>query len=129
VRETVEDWLRDGLDGTSERTRALYQGLLEPVVEMIGARPLRDLSAGDVRSALGKLVTRYSTRSLQITRNAEFSWADERGSWLSLRSRGKWPAEPDAYVQDDGCPDETEGSGNPVVRVGPGLVHGIRVAS
>ena len=37
---------------------------------MIGARPLRDLSAGDVRSALGQLVTRYSTRSLQITRNS-----------------------------------------------------------
>jgi integrase len=70
VRQTVEDWLREGLDGTSERTRALYQGLLEPVVEMIGARPLRDLSAGDVRSVLGKLVTRYSTRSLQITRNS-----------------------------------------------------------
>ncbi|HJY99438.1 MAG TPA: site-specific integrase [Streptosporangiaceae bacterium] len=70
VRQTVEDWLRDGLDGTSERTRTLYEGLLEPVVEMIGARPLRDLSAGDVRSALGKLVTRYSTRSLQITRNS-----------------------------------------------------------
>jgi integrase len=69
VRQTVEDWLREGLDGTSERTRTLYGGLLEPVVEMIGARPLRDLSAGDVRSALGQLVTRYSTRSLQITRN------------------------------------------------------------
>jgi hypothetical protein len=37
---------------------------------MIGARPLRDLTAGDVRSALGQLVTRYSTRSLQITRNS-----------------------------------------------------------
>jgi hypothetical protein len=48
VRQTVEDWLCEGLDGTSERTRALYQGLLEPVVEMIGARPLRDLSAGVV---------------------------------------------------------------------------------
>ena len=69
VRQTVEDWLREGLDGTSERTRTLYEGLLAPVVEMIGARPLRDLSASDVRSALGQLVTRYSTRSLQITRN------------------------------------------------------------
>jgi len=68
VRQTVEDWLREGLDDTSERTRALYEGLLEPVLEMIGARPLRDLSAGDVRSALGQLVARYSTRSLQITR-------------------------------------------------------------
>jgi integrase len=70
VRETVEDWLRDGLDGTSERTRTLYQGLLEPVLEMVGARLLRELTAGDVRSALGELVTRYSTRSLQITRNS-----------------------------------------------------------
>src|SRR5579859_1125061 len=35
VRETVEDWLRDGLDGTSERTRTLYEGLLNPVLEMI----------------------------------------------------------------------------------------------
>ncbi len=70
VRDTVEDWLRDGLDGTSERTRTLYEGLLEPMLELIGARPLRDLSAADVRSDLGKLVTRYSTRSLQITRNS-----------------------------------------------------------
>ena len=70
VRETVEDWLREGLDGTSERTRTLYEGLLEPVLALIGARPLRDLSAGDVRSALGQLVTRYSTRSLQVTRNS-----------------------------------------------------------
>jgi integrase len=70
VREAVEDWLRDGLDGTSDRTRTLYEGLLNPVLDMIGARPLRDLSAGDVRSALSQLVSRYSTRSLQITRNS-----------------------------------------------------------
>ncbi|MGH3187132.1 MAG: site-specific integrase [Streptosporangiaceae bacterium] len=70
VREAVEDWLAEGLDDASSRTRTLYEGLLEPVLEMIGARPLRDLSAGDVRSALGELVTRYSTRSLQITRNS-----------------------------------------------------------
>lgn len=70
VQRTVDDWLREGLDGTSERTRTLYEGLLEPLREMIGARQLRDLTAGDVRSALGKLVARYSTRSLQITRNS-----------------------------------------------------------
>jgi hypothetical protein len=58
VRQTVEDWLREGLDGTSERTRTLYEGLLGPVLEMVGARQLRDLSASDVRSALGRLVTR-----------------------------------------------------------------------
>ena len=70
VREAVDDWLREGLDGTSERTRTLYEGLLEPVLEVIGARLLRDLGARDVRSALSQLATRYSTRSLQITRNS-----------------------------------------------------------
>jgi len=70
VRRAVEDWLREGLDGRSERTRALYDGLLEPLLEIIGGRPLRDLTAGDVRSALGQLTSRYSTRSLQITRNS-----------------------------------------------------------
>ena len=70
VRQVVEDWLREGLDGTSDRTRTLYEGLLGPLLEMIGARQLSDLTASDVRSALGKLVTRYSTRSIQITRNS-----------------------------------------------------------
>ena len=70
VREAVDDWLREGLDGTSDRTRTLYEGLLGPVLDAIGARPLRVLSARDVRAALGQLATRYSTRSLQITRNS-----------------------------------------------------------
>ena len=70
VREAVDDWLREGLDGTSDRTRTLYQGLLGSALDAIGARPLRVLSAGDVRSALSQLATRYSTRSLQITRNS-----------------------------------------------------------
>lgn len=68
VREAVEDWLREGLDGASERTRTLYEGLLGPLLDVIGARPLRVLAAGDVRAALGKLSARYSTRSLQTTR-------------------------------------------------------------
>jgi hypothetical protein len=33
VREAVDDWLREDLDGTSERTRALYEGLLGPHAE------------------------------------------------------------------------------------------------
>ena len=70
MREAGDDWLREGLDGTSDRARTLYEGLLGPVLDAIGARPLRVLSAGDVRSALSQLATRYSTRSLQITRNS-----------------------------------------------------------
>src|SRR5260370_14053523 len=70
MREAVDDWLREGLEGTSDRTGALYGGLLGPVLDAIGASPLRDLGARDVRSALSQLATRYSTRSLQITRNS-----------------------------------------------------------
>jgi integrase len=70
VRRAVEDWLREGLDGRSERTRTLYAGLLQPVLDTIGAKPLRDLTAGDVRAVLVRLTSRYSTRSLQITRNS-----------------------------------------------------------
>src|SRR5215469_8987353 len=70
VRRAVEDWLDDGLPGRSEKTAALYAGLLEPLLEIIGAKPLRGLTAGDLRSALGRLTSRYSTRSLQITRNS-----------------------------------------------------------
>ena len=40
------------------------------MLDAVGARPLRVLSAGDVRSALSRLATRYSTRSLQIIRNS-----------------------------------------------------------
>lgn len=70
LRQAVEDWLRDGLDGRSQRTSRLYEGLLEPVLDLLGSRQLRELTAGDVRGALGQLTSRYSTRSLQITRNA-----------------------------------------------------------
>jgi hypothetical protein len=68
VRDAVEDWLREGLAGTSERMRTLYEGLLGPLLDAIGARSLRDLSAGDVRSGRNQLAARYSTQSLQITR-------------------------------------------------------------
>ena len=66
----MEDWFGEGLHGRSEKTTTLYAGLLDPLLEIIGAKPLRDLTAGDVRSALGQLTSRYSTRSLQITRTS-----------------------------------------------------------
>lgn len=70
LRQAVQDWLRDGLDGRSERTLRLYEGLLEPVLDLLGNKQLREVGAGDIRAALGQLTARYSTRSLQITRNA-----------------------------------------------------------
>ena len=79
VRQAVEDWLHEGLDGTPERTRTLYEGLLEPVLEMIGARPLRDLSAGDVRSALGQLVTCDPLRPVR-SRSPATAWSGPSGT-------------------------------------------------
>jgi integrase len=70
VRHAVDAWLKDGLDGQSERTKKLYTGLLGPLMDLIGKRQLRDLSAGEVRDGLVELTDRYSTRSLQITRNS-----------------------------------------------------------
>ncbi len=80
VRQTVEAWLRDGLDGKSERTKKLYAGLLGPLMDEIGRRQLRQLSAGDVRNGLAELTERYSTRSCR-----------SRGTRLSGLSRTPRP--------------------------------------
>jgi integrase len=47
----------------------LYRDGLKPLTDKIGAKPLRKLTAADVRSALAGLSTELSTRSLQIARN------------------------------------------------------------
>jgi integrase len=69
LTQCVDEWLNHDLDNVAERTRKLYRGLLAPVTEMIGHKPLRELSALDIRSALESLADRYSTRAMQITRN------------------------------------------------------------
>ena len=69
VRKRAEDWLAHGLDGRSERTRKLYTDGVEPLLEVIGDVPLRDLSANDVRLALVKIAATRSTRTVQIARN------------------------------------------------------------
>jgi hypothetical protein len=70
VQQAVDDWLRDGLDDVAEKTRKLYAGLLGSLMEFIGKRQLRELSASDVRDGLVELADRFSTRSMQITRNS-----------------------------------------------------------
>jgi len=52
VRQAVEDWLASGLPGRAERTRRCYQSATAPLLEHIGSKPLRELTAGDVRSGL-----------------------------------------------------------------------------
>jgi hypothetical protein len=68
VRQAVDDWLEGGLPGRAERTRSVYREALTPLMGQIGARPLRELTAGDVRAGLEALSGRLSTRYLQIAK-------------------------------------------------------------
>jgi integrase len=68
VRQAAEDWLDGGLPGRSERTRSIYREALTPLMERLGAKPLRELTARDVRAGLEALSGDLSTRYLQIAR-------------------------------------------------------------
>jgi len=70
VEAAAYDWLEHGLPGRSERTRKLYRDALAPLLEKIGNRPLRDLSAGEVEAGLRSLTATLSSRSLQIAHNS-----------------------------------------------------------
>ena len=65
----MDDWLAQGFTGRSQRTLTLYRDGVKPLTDRIGARQLRKLTAGEVRSALVFLSGELSTRSLQIAHN------------------------------------------------------------
>ena len=54
VREAVEDWLANGLDGRSAKTVSTYREVLDPLTALVGSAKLRDLTARHVRSAMVK---------------------------------------------------------------------------
>jgi integrase len=68
VQRGVDDWLDGGLPGRSDRTRSVYREALAPLMGQIGAKPLRELTAGDVRGGLEALSGRLSSRYLQIAK-------------------------------------------------------------
>ncbi len=70
VRQAVDDWLEGGLPGRSERTRSIYREALKPLLEHIALKPLRELTARDVRRGLEALSGKVSTRYLQMARAA-----------------------------------------------------------
>ena len=70
VRQAVDDWLEGGLPGRSERTHSVYREALPPLMGQIGSRPLRELTAGDVRTGLEALSGHLSTRYLQIAKTS-----------------------------------------------------------
>src|SRR5262249_24276769 len=70
VRQAVDDWMEGSLPGRSERTRAIYREALKPMLEHIGLKPLRELTARDGRRGLEALSGTVSTRYLQMARAA-----------------------------------------------------------
>jgi hypothetical protein len=64
VRQAAEDWLANGLDGRSAKTINTNQIVLEPILKVVGARKLRELSAADVRRALSKMAAEYSSSTV-----------------------------------------------------------------
>jgi integrase len=70
VRRAAEDWLKEGLDGRSAKTIKKNENVLEPILASIGARKLRELTAGDVQKALTTMAQRYSSAAVAMGHNA-----------------------------------------------------------
>lgn len=70
VRRAAEDWLEEGLDGRSAKTIEKNEHVLAPVLAAIGARKLRELTAGDVHKALTAMARRYSSAAVAMGHNA-----------------------------------------------------------
>jgi integrase len=70
VGQAIDDWLRDGLNGRAAKTLTLYRGALKPFADHIGKKPLRELSAQDVRGVLSDLAATHSTRTVVVAHNA-----------------------------------------------------------
>jgi hypothetical protein len=67
VARAIEDWLADGLAGRAPKTISTQREILEPLIDIIGAVPLRELSAPTVRSALKDLAATRATRTVSMT--------------------------------------------------------------
>jgi integrase len=66
VRQAADDWLATGLDGRSPRTIRKNQNVLAPILKVIGARKLRELTAADVRRALAAMAAEYSSAAVTM---------------------------------------------------------------
>ena len=66
VRQAAQDWLAHGLDGRSAKTITKNQNVLEPILKVIGARKLRELTAADVRQALAAMAAGYSSAAVSM---------------------------------------------------------------
>src|SRR6266567_2170281 len=70
VRDALDDWLANGLDGLATATATLYKGTIaKALAEQLGAIMLSALTAGDGETALAALAATTSTRTVQISQN------------------------------------------------------------
>ena len=70
VRRAADDWLKEGLAGRSAKTIKKNDNVLAPILTAIGARRLRELTAGDVHLALTTMAQRYSSAAVAMGHNA-----------------------------------------------------------
>jgi integrase len=70
VRRAAEDWLDEGLSGRAAKTVKKNENVLAPILAAIGARKLRELTAGDVHQALTIMAQRYSSAAVAMGHNA-----------------------------------------------------------
>jgi integrase len=82
VRQAAKDWLAHGLDGRSAKTIKKNQNVLEPILKVVGACKLRELSAADVRQALATMAAGYSSAAvtmghLALKRAIRYAEADD----------------------------------------------------
>jgi integrase len=70
VGQAVEDWLREGLQGRSQKTVTLNRDVLKAVVDRIGRIVLWELTAQQVRRALTEIAATCSSRTVVVAHNA-----------------------------------------------------------
>jgi integrase len=66
LRQAAQDWLANGLDGRTAKTVKKNENVLEPILKVIGARKLRELTANDVRQALSAMAAGYSSTAVTM---------------------------------------------------------------
>jgi integrase len=66
VRSAAEDWLERGLPGRSPKTIRKNKDVLEPILSVVGAMRLKELSSEDVEAALAHMAASYSTAAVAM---------------------------------------------------------------
>ncbi|MGO9279531.1 MAG: hypothetical protein ACLP3Q_18680, partial [Streptosporangiaceae bacterium] len=69
VRDCAETWLAEGLNASAQ-TIQKNRDCLRPVLDAIGGKQLRELSAGDVHRALSKMAATRSSATVSIAHSA-----------------------------------------------------------